>query len=220
LLLLLNGGAVVVHTTTPWPRPTPAGVATARGGESPRACNEAQRKWKAPWSAQTKRSAVRKTGETPCGRERAEPLRKGFCCCCSARGSALRAGTGPLRWVAKDAHFPAAAREETSSPKMNAYCVPGLRLTQRTKDMVYIRLKDLLRCPLLQWPLPGLLFGMAEGSHMRELVERTARGQCERRCNRPNLVHCAIARRTKTPRIIQLFLARNFRLTVERTPDS
>src|ERR1035437_1868207 len=32
-------------------------------------------------------------------------LRKGFCCCCSARGSALRAGTGPLRWVAKDAHF-------------------------------------------------------------------------------------------------------------------
>ena len=92
-------------TTTPWPRPTPAGVATARGGESPRACNKAQRKWKAPWSAQTQRSAVRKTGETPCGRERAEPLRKGFCCCCSARGSALRAGTGPLRWVAKDAHF-------------------------------------------------------------------------------------------------------------------
>src|ERR1035438_6254586 len=32
-------------------------------------------------------------------------LRKGFCCCCSARGSELRAGTGPLRWVAKDAHF-------------------------------------------------------------------------------------------------------------------
>jgi hypothetical protein len=55
-------------TTTPWPRPTPAGVATARGGESPRAWNGAQREWKAPWSAQTKRSAVRKTGETPCGR--------------------------------------------------------------------------------------------------------------------------------------------------------
>ena len=55
-------------TTTPWPRPTPAGVASARGGESPRACNGAQREWKAPWSAQTERSAVRKTGETPCGR--------------------------------------------------------------------------------------------------------------------------------------------------------
>ena len=32
------------------------------------ACNGAQREWKAPWSAQTERSAVRKTGETPCGR--------------------------------------------------------------------------------------------------------------------------------------------------------
>ena len=65
-------------TTTPWPRPTPAGVATARGGESPRACNGAQREWKAPWSAQTERSAVRKTGETPCGRGRAEPLVRVF----------------------------------------------------------------------------------------------------------------------------------------------
>jgi methanogenic corrinoid protein MtbC1 len=45
-----------------------AGVATARGEESPRACNGAQREWKAPWSAQTQRSAVRKTGDTPCGR--------------------------------------------------------------------------------------------------------------------------------------------------------
>jgi hypothetical protein len=85
LSLLLNGRAVVVHTTTPWPRPTPAGVATARGGESPRAWNGAQWEWKAPWSAQTERSAVRKTGDAPCGRERAEPLSKGFCSCCSAR---------------------------------------------------------------------------------------------------------------------------------------
>ena len=87
----------------------------------------------------------------------------------------MRAGTGPLRWVAKDAHFPAAAREETSSPQKNAYRVPGLRFTQRTKDMVYIGLENLLPFPLLRWPLPGLLFGMAEGSHMRELVERTVR---------------------------------------------
>jgi hypothetical protein len=77
--------------------------------------------------------------------------------------------------VAKDAHFPAAAREETSSPQKNAYRVPGLRFTQRTKDMVYIGLENLLPFPLLRWPLPGLLFGMAEGSHMRELVERTVR---------------------------------------------
>src|ERR1035437_4284290 len=35
LSLLLNGFAVVVHTTTPWPRPTPAGVATASRGVSP-----------------------------------------------------------------------------------------------------------------------------------------------------------------------------------------
>ena len=41
----------------------------------------------------------------------------------------LRGGSGsnaaplpdPLRWVAKDAHFPAAAREETSSPQKDAY---------------------------------------------------------------------------------------------------
>ena len=32
------------------------------------ACNGAQREWKAPWPAQTERSAVRKTGDTPCGR--------------------------------------------------------------------------------------------------------------------------------------------------------
>ena len=88
LSLLLNGFAVVVHTTTPWPRPTPAGVATASRGVSPPLQRErsgsgkgvAQRR-----SAQTQRSAERKTGETPCGRERAEPLRKGFCCCFSAR---------------------------------------------------------------------------------------------------------------------------------------
>ena len=36
----------------------------------------------------------------------------------------MRAGTGPLRWVAKDAHFPAVAREETSSPQKNAYRGP------------------------------------------------------------------------------------------------
>ena len=154
-----------------------------------------------------------------CGRERAEPLSKGFCCCCSAR-EGVAGRNGPQRWVAKDAHFPAVAREETSSPQKNAYRVPGLRFTQRTKDMVYIGLENLLPFPLLRWPLPGLLFGMAEGSHMRELVERTARGQGERRCTRPNVVHCAIASRTKTPRIIQLFPARHFRLTVERTPDS
>src|ERR1035437_581623 len=74
LSLLLNGFAVVVHTTTPWPRPTPAGVATARGGESPRACNGAQREWKAPWSAQTQRSAVRKTGDTLAGASGQSPL--------------------------------------------------------------------------------------------------------------------------------------------------
>ena len=113
-----------------------------------------------------------------------------------------------------------AAREETSSPQKNAYRVPGLRFTQRTKDMVYIGLENLLPFPLLRWPLPGLLFGMAEGSHMRELAKRTARGQCERRCTRPNIVHCAIASRTKTPRKIQLFPARYLLLEVKRTPDS
>ena len=95
-----------------------------------------------------------------------------------------------------------------------------MRFTQRTGDMVYIGLENLLLFPLLRWPLPGLLFGMAEGSHMRELVERTAREQGERRCTRPNVVHCDIASRTKTPRKIQLFPARHFRLTVERMPDS
>ena len=49
-------------------------VATARGGESPRACNEAQREWKAPWSAQTQRSAVRKTGDTLAGASGRSPL--------------------------------------------------------------------------------------------------------------------------------------------------
>ena len=60
LQLPLNGFAVVVHTTTPWPRPMAAWVASARGGESPRACNEAQREWKAPWSAQTQRGRLGK----------------------------------------------------------------------------------------------------------------------------------------------------------------
>ena len=67
--------------------------------------------------------------------------------------------------MAEDAHVPAAAREETSSPQKNAYRIPGLRFTQRTGDMVYIGLEDLLPFSLLQWPLPGLLLGMAEGSH-------------------------------------------------------
>ena len=94
-----------------------------------------------------------------CGRERAEPLSKGFCCCYSAR-EGVAGRNGPLRWVAKDAHFPAAAREETSTPKKNACRIPGLRFTQRTGDMVYIGFEDLLPFPLLQWPLPGLLLGM------------------------------------------------------------
>ena len=94
-----------------------------------------------------------------CGRERAEPLSKGFCCCCSAR-EGVAGRNGPQRWVAKDAHFPAVAREETSSPQKNAYRVPGLRFTQRTGDMVYIGFEDLLPFPLLQWPLSCLLLGM------------------------------------------------------------
>jgi len=40
-----------------------------------------------------------------------------------------------------------AAREETSSPQKNAYRVPGLRFTQRTGDMVYIGLENLLPLP-------------------------------------------------------------------------
>jgi hypothetical protein len=51
-----------------------AGVARARGGESPRACSGAQRERKAPWSAQTERSGERKTGETPCARGGQSPL--------------------------------------------------------------------------------------------------------------------------------------------------
>src|ERR1035437_5656022 len=51
-----------------------ARVATARGGESPRACNGAQREWKAPSSAQTERSAVRKTGDTLAGASGQSPL--------------------------------------------------------------------------------------------------------------------------------------------------
>jgi hypothetical protein len=50
--------------------------------------------------------------------------------------------------VAEDAHVPAAAREETSSPQKNAYRIPGLRFTQRTGDMVYIGFED-LRFPSL-----------------------------------------------------------------------
>ncbi|MHB1952506.1 MAG: hypothetical protein ACYCOU_02060, partial [Sulfobacillus sp.] len=65
-----------------------------------------------------------------CGREGRSPLGR------VSKGPALRAGTGPLRWVAKDAHVPAAAREETSSPQKNACRIPGLRFTQRTGDMV------------------------------------------------------------------------------------
>jgi len=68
-----------------------------------------------------------------------------------------------------------AAREDTSSPQKNAYRVPGLRFTQRTKDMVYIGLENLLPFPLLQWPLPGLLFGMAEESPRWATVERARR---------------------------------------------
>jgi hypothetical protein len=63
--------------------------------------------------------------------------------------------------------LPGRSQGGTSSPQKNAYRVPGLRFTQRTKDMVYIGLENLLPFPLLRWPLPGLLFGMAEGSHMR-----------------------------------------------------
>ena len=106
LSLILNGRAVVVHTTTPWLRPTPAGVATARGGESPRACNGAQREWKAPWSAQTERSAVRKTGEPPCGREGRSSLGR------VSKGQELRTGHRSARGVAQDVPFFTAARLE------------------------------------------------------------------------------------------------------------
>jgi len=54
---------------------------------------------------------VRKTGETPCGRERAEPLRKGFCCCFSAR-EGVAGRNRPARGVAQDAPFFTAARLE------------------------------------------------------------------------------------------------------------
>jgi len=73
LLLLLNWGSVVANNYA-LAQAHACGGSNCKGRESPRACNGAQREWKAPWSAQTQRSAVRKTGETPCGRERAEPL--------------------------------------------------------------------------------------------------------------------------------------------------
>jgi hypothetical protein len=101
-----NGFAVVVPTTTPWPRPTPAGVATARGGESPRACNGAQREWKAPWSAQTEHSAVRKTGDIPCGARGRSSLRR------VSKGQALRTGHRSAKGVAQDAPYFTAARLE------------------------------------------------------------------------------------------------------------
>jgi len=111
LSLLLNGFAAVVHTTTPWPRPTPAGVATARGGESPRAWNGAQREWKAPWSAQTERSAVRKTGDTLAGASGQSPLAR-FFAVAVRQGQALRTGHRSARGVAQDAPFFTAARLE------------------------------------------------------------------------------------------------------------
>src|ERR1035438_8380502 len=97
---------LLLFTTTPWPRPTPAGVATARGGESPRACNGAQREWKAPWSAQTERSAVRKAGDTPCGREGRSSLGR------VSKGQALRTGHRSARGVARGVTFFTAARLE------------------------------------------------------------------------------------------------------------
>jgi hypothetical protein len=111
LSLLLNGRAVVVHTTTPWPRPTPAGVATARGGESPRACNGAQREWKAPWSAQTEHKRSAEDWGTPCGREGRSPLGRVFAVAVR-QGQALRTGHRSARGVAQDAPFFTAARLE------------------------------------------------------------------------------------------------------------
>ena len=81
--------------------------------------------------------------------------------------------------MAKDAHFPAAAREETSSPQKNAYRIPGLRFTQRTGDMVYIGFEDLPPFPLLQWPLSCLLFGME-----RRRIASAQVGRIERKQNK------------------------------------
>src|ERR1017187_3756575 len=77
LSLLLNGRAVVVHTTTPWPRPTPAGVASASRGVSPPL--ERERSGSGKGVAQ-RRSAQAQRGRLGSGlRARgAEPLRKGF----------------------------------------------------------------------------------------------------------------------------------------------
>jgi hypothetical protein len=84
----------------------PAGVAAARGGESPRAWNGAQRERKAPWSAQTERSAVRKTGDTLAGASGQSPLGR------VSKGQALRTGYRSARGVAQDVPFFTAARLE------------------------------------------------------------------------------------------------------------
>jgi hypothetical protein len=77
----------------------------------------------------------------------------------------------------EDAHFPAGAREETSSPQKNAYRIPGLRFTQRIGDMVYIGFEDLLPFPLHQWPLLGLLRGMERRRIAYARADRTERKQ-------------------------------------------
>jgi len=60
-------------TNTPWPRPTPAGAASASGGASPILGTERSGLERTS-AAKVCTSAARKTGDTPCGRQGRSPF--------------------------------------------------------------------------------------------------------------------------------------------------
>src|SRR5271155_2066956 len=96
-------------TNTPWPWPTPAEAASARGGFP-----TLETEWRGRSEAEVCTSEARKI-RVPLARARggasqeglvsllgAERMRSHFVVAV-AMGPVLRAGTGPLRWVAEDA---------------------------------------------------------------------------------------------------------------------
>jgi hypothetical protein len=113
-------------TNTPWPWPTPAEAASARGG-FPTLGTE----WRGRSEAEVCTSEARKI-RVPLARARGGASQEGLVSLLGAErmrshfvvavaiGPALRAGTGPLRWVAEDGAAIAAAEGREETPPLSA----------------------------------------------------------------------------------------------------
>src|ERR1039457_6691950 len=104
LLLLLNWGSVVANNYA-LAQAHACGGSNCKGRGSAQGLQRSAARVESPLVCTNAAQRSAEDWGNPLRARGAALPRKGFCCCFSARGSELRAGTGPLRWVAKDAHF-------------------------------------------------------------------------------------------------------------------